>query len=301
MKKQFAIPCGITSNQLIIDVFTDLYANKRYLFREDSEILCVYDAFSGIWTGGREIDCKLQDEDFIRSQINKFNDRGIPFRQIFSNFFIDSFLDDKRCNMIMDILSENKMNSVTITSDKALKIFKEKYPDLTFSSSVTKMILDISSFIHELEKDYDDVCMWIRLNNMEVWETIPEHLRYKVSILVCQNCMKLCPYSYNCALKISVRTLKQYKADFAEPILHHRCQFKKENTAAKILKQETTLLHEDLDKLVELGYNRFKITGRAEPINELEFLQLLTYYLVAPENYEEFIHIFESEYALKRN
>lgn len=297
MKKIFSVPSGVSSNINIMKTLVHLYSTRRDLFRKDSEIGNIYDAYTGIWTGGRSIPVEHQDYDFIRKNVKELNDKGIPFRQIFSNLYIDNFLDDERCNTIMSILNESGMNSVTLASDYALKVLKNKYSNLQYSSSVTKMILHIDAVIEELQKDYDDVCLWISLNSKKNLESIPFELRHKVSLLVCQNCDPACKYSFLCHLKHSIRTLEQYNIkDVIFPNYYYKCYWDRPTTAEELLNQSPTLHHNELDELVKLGYNHFKITGRCSSINHVELLKVFAYYLVDPDKYQEFFDLVENYY-----
>lgn len=293
LKKKFALPGGASVNKPLISKMIELYTDKRYLFRDDVEICAVYDAFFGVWNGGRVIEPETQSDKYIRSILEFYNSRGIPFRQIFTNFYAKYYLDDPQCNNIMRHINMNRMNECVVACDHTLSYLKEHYPNVRYFSSCTKALLDTELVVNEHKKDYDGVCLWIDMNKESVIKAIPEHLRDKTEILCCQGCKTGCPYVYHAYHRWSIANLKLYGKDVKYPSFTMNCHIWQPHTAEEMINLPTSLKHEQLDEFVKLGVNMFKITGRQSALGMFEMVKLFAYYLIKPECFEEYL----SEYS----
>lgn len=294
MKRLFSIPGGVRGNQIVVLALADLWVSHKDIFREDVEIDAVYDSFSGIWNGGRSITKRDETDEFILNRINFFNDKGIPFRQIFTNYYIKEYLKDEQCNKIMGMLNANKINHVVLTSDYALSVLKEKYPDIKYISSCTKYLNDVPSVVAEHKKDWDEVCLWVRMNRPEVYKAIPEDLRYKTEILVCQNCASECPYVYRNSLKYSIDVLQSFGENIPMPYAQYKCPYGNSSMDARvILNRPNTVKEEGLQELLDFGINHFKITGRGG-YKEQDLMTLFAYYLIKPEAWQDYIDLTDS-------
>ena len=299
MNKIFSVPGGITDHVTLVDAVTLLYSEKRDLFLDDIEIGCVYDSFSGVWSGGRAFNInKQQDYSVIKDTIQKFNDRGIGFRQIFTNLFIHEHLEDERCNTIMDLLSNGVNNSVVLASDTAFSVLKERYPNLTFGSSVIKGLYSKDLIIEELNKEYDDVCIWHKFNTVEFLGDLNTDLKSKITLLTNQICNPSCDRMYLCGLRASIFMLEQYNIDVPQKYktLDRWCPQEKAaersgrvTTAKELFSLPWVLTNEKIRELSEIGITRFKITGRNGYFYSEELLKVFLYYLVKPCFYEDFI------------
>ena len=133
--------------------FLPLFREHREYFYDWCEIGSIYGApLDCIWGGGR-----VEDEDcHPRDVLALMQKYGISARLTFSNSLLrEEHLSDKKCNALCGLFSENKgiQNGVIIHSDLLLNYLKEKYPELYFVSSTTKVLTDFEAFRNEVKRD----------------------------------------------------------------------------------------------------------------------------------------------------
>lgn len=130
--------------------FLSLYRNQRHYFYDWCEIGSIYGSPADcIWSGGR-ISYVNNDPDKVFSLMKKYN---ISARLTFSNSMIrQEHLSDLRCNELCRLLSEANGNGVIVHSDVLLEYLKEKYPNLYFVSSTTKVLVDFNELIAEVNR-----------------------------------------------------------------------------------------------------------------------------------------------------
>lgn len=291
--KQFSLPGGVYLNTRLIHAIVDAYRKYPMWWKSDIKIDSVFDSFSGIWCGGRIFNYPEQTLDDIEHIVEFYNSRGIGFRQIFSNFYAYTFIDDQRCHDIMKILNYSHLNECVVACDFTLKVLREKYPNVKYISSCTKALLDANLLFKELNKDeYDMVCLWISMHKPEIFKSIPENLRSKVEVMPWQLCNPDCKYFYRCAYYINYEVLKYFHKDnvIPRPTLAYTCTAPTNiHSAEQIFKLPYVMHNEDLDKLAEQGYTNFKINGRVSPVSQTELMKIILYYVADPQYYDEVI------------
>ena len=227
----------------------------------------VYDGVENSkWSGGR-IDC-LAYTKFDWGKVNFYNRLGIGVSLTFSNKYID--ITSKKENEILSKLNEREGNGVIIRNIELCKHIKKNYPNLSVQLSVAGIGNDYKSVIKE-ESNYDIICprpefvfkkdfvlkcnpdkYKIMVNNVckincEFWDLHRNAISDaiisgikdpEVAFSICE-CWK--------------RTGKIFTTKFVKPCKKFSGNFNDIDVDYSIA---------DIKRLINLGYNKFKISGR---------------------------------------
>ena len=187
--------------------FLPLYRSQRHYFYDWCEIGSIYGSPADcIWSGGR-ISYVNNDPDKVFSLVKKYN---ISARLTFSNSMIrQEHFSDLRCNELCRLLSEINGNGVIVHSDVLLEYLKEKYPNLYFVSSTTKVLVDFNELIAEVNRDdFSYVVIDFRLNKaFAQLETLNQMQKDKVEFLCNECCWIGCKDRKKCYETVSRQNL----------------------------------------------------------------------------------------------
>lgn len=258
-------------------------------FHEDVHIASVYGCFpNSIWNSGRSlIDAQVSINDVDRI-VAFYNTHQVGVRFTFTNGLLEKHhLQDVYCNLLCDIISYNTINEILVSSDILEEYLRDKYPKTPLISSITKCLETVDNFNKELKKDYKYVVLPTHFNHdEEILQNISQ--KEKVEILLNCGCLPHCPrkrehYDFNSRAQLYYGDLSKcgnfscsnYKANFYEAMKRPNTDF---------------CTFEDLQKLVQMGYNHFKIEGRDALYNGdmlASVVEAYVYYLVKPEYQNE--------------
>ena len=271
-------------------VFLPLMRSHPEYFYDGCEIGSIYGAPSDcIWGGGRT---SFGDHD-PREVLSLMEEYGISARFTFSNSLLrKEHLSDRKCNALCKLLAVSRgvQNGVIVHSEILLDYLKEKYPELYFVSSTTKVLTDFGDLEHELErKDFRYVVPDFRLNKaFEKLRSLPQEQKDKVEFLCNECCWFGCIDRKACYENVSRKNL-------GEDCPEHIC--KAADSAggyrfSKAMKNPGFIGTEDIKTIyLPMGFSNFKIEGRG--LGSALVLEFLLYYMVKPE-YQ--IHVREEIY-----
>ena len=261
-------------------VFLPLFREHREYFYDWCEIGSIYGAPSDcIWGGGR-----VEDEDCRpRDVLALMQEYGISARLTFSNSLLkEEHLSDKKCNALCVLISENKavQNGVIIHSELLLNYLKERYPELYFVSSTTKVLIDFEAFRDEVKReDFHYVVPDFRLNKQfDQLDTLTQRQKGKVEFLCNECCWFGCKDRKNCYEAVSRKNL-------GENWPEHHCGAPESEQGyrfSKAMKNPGFIGIDDIQNIyMPMGFSNFKIEGRG--LGSALVLEFLLYYMTKPE------------------
>ena len=261
-------------------IFLPLFREHREYFYDWCEIGSIYGAPSDcIWGGGR-----VEDETCDpRDALARMQEYGISARLTFSNSLLGKeHLSDKKCNTLCALFSESSavQNGVIIHSDLLLDYLKEKYPELYFVSSTTKVLTNFEAFRDEVTRDdFRYVVPDFRLNKQfEQLNTLTQLQKDKVEFLCNECCWFGCKDRKNCYEAVSRKNL-------GEICPEHHCMAPESERGyrfSKAMRNPGFISVDDIQNMyMPMGFSNFKIEGRG--LGSALVLEFLLYYMTKPE------------------
>ena len=269
-------------------VFLPLFREHREYFYSWCDIGSLYGAPADcIWGGGR---VGFGDAE-PRQVLALTEEYGISARLTFSNSLLrQEHLSDKKCNRLCALLNQQEGNGVIVHSDLLLEYLKQKYPNLYFVSSTTKVLTDFRQFLDEVNReDFRFVVPDFRMNKaFGELDTLTEVQRGKVEFLCNECCWFGCQDRRMCYENVSRKNLGESCPD-------HVCTAPGGSQGyrfSKAMENPGFIGVEDIRKTyLPMGFSHFKIEGRG--LGSALILELLLYYMTKPE-YQ--IHVREAVY-----
>ena len=269
-------------------VFLPLFREHREYFYSWCDIGSLYGAPADcIWGGGR---VGFGDAE-PRQVLALTEEYGISARLTFSNSLLrQEHLSDKKCNRLCALLNRQEGNGVIVHSDLLLEYLKQKYPNLYFVSSTTKVLTDFRQFLDEVNReDFRFVVPDFRMNKaFGELDTLTEVQRGKVEFLCNECCWFGCQDRRMCYENVSRKNLGESCPD-------HVCTAPGGSQGyrfSKAMENPGFIGVEDIRKTyLPMGFSHFKIEGRG--LGSALILELLLYYMTKPE-YQ--IHVREAVY-----
>ena len=269
-------------------VFLPLFREHREYFYSWCDIGSLYGAPADcIWGGGR---VGFGDAE-PRQVLALTEEYGISARLTFSNSLLrQEHLSDKKCNRLCALLNQQEGNGVIVHSDLLLEYLKQKYPNLYFVSSTTKVLTDFRQFLDEVNReDFRFVVPDFRMNKaFGELDTLTEVQRGKVEFLCNECCWFGCQDRRMCYENVSRKNLGESCPD-------HVCTAPGGSQGyrfSKAMENPGFIGIEDIRKTyLPMGFSHFKIEGRG--LGSALILELLLYYMTKPE-YQ--IHVRQAVY-----
>ena len=269
-------------------VFLPLFREHREYFYSWCDIGSLYGAPADcIWGGGR---VGFGDAE-PRQVLALTEEYGISARLTFSNSLLrQEHLADTKCNRLCALLNQQEGNGVIVHSDLLLEYLKQKYPNLYFVSSTTKVLTDFRQFLDEVNReDFRFVVPDFRMNKaFGELDTLTEVQRGKVEFLCNECCWFGCQDRRMCYENVSRKNLGESCPD-------HVCTAPGGSQGyrfSKAMENPGFIGIEDIRKTyLPMGFSHFKIEGRG--LGSALILELLLYYMTKPE-YQ--IHVREAVY-----
>lgn len=270
-------------------------AMKQYpeMFRDDVKIASFFGSVPLIWNGGRMVLGRLYP-DRLRSTLEAYNQRGIPYRFTFTNPLItEQELYNDDCNAVLN-MADNGMNEVIVYSPVLEEYIRKTHPKMKVTSSTCKCIRSMDEVKAELAKDYSLVVLDYNFNNdFEELEKLTPEERKRCEILSNPVCVPDCPrraahYEYIGKMQLEKQGIaRQYPAltpDICERygIKEWECQYRKYNPYTdepSPLRVTPELLY---GRYVPMGFENFKIEGRYA--NMMLLCEQLVDYMAKPEH-----------------
>ncbi len=288
-KAKFHLP-GLFEFYELYSRFLPIFFDSREYFYDYVEISSIYGAPKRcLWSGGR---LGLANDDSILKTLELLEKYNISARLTFSNSLLEEkHLSDERCNKLCRLLNDSKIrNGVIIHSDLLLDYLKEKYPNLYFVSSTTKVITDFDEFVRELDKEeFEYVVPDFRLNKkFNDLNNLFKEQKDKVEFLANECCYIGCNKRKECYKNVSQMVLDEDTDEF-ECTSKEKSGYKFSNA----MKNPSFISNKDItDIYLPNDFTNFKIEGRG--LGSALVLEFLLYYLVKPEyqlNVREMIYL----------
>lgn len=228
----------------------------------------VYDGIENSkWSGGR-IDC-LAPTFFDLNKIKFYNSFGIGVSITFSNKIID--INSPRENKILEFLNEGKNNGVIIQNELLRQHIRKNFQNLSVQFSVTGVKGDDFKQLIKKEPLYDAICPRPEFvfNNNFISKCNPNKYKIMVNNVCNINC-EFWDLHRDAVSDAARKNISNYKKAFlicecwkktgkiVTPNLEKSC--KKFN--GDFNKIDVDYGVDDIKKLMEFGFTRFKISGR---------------------------------------
>ncbi|MBU5478824.1 hypothetical protein KQI69_06355 [Eubacterium sp. MSJ-13] len=260
--------------------FLNLFRKHREYFYDWCEIGSIYGAPADcIWGGGRTGFGEYDAQEVIALM----QEYEISARLTFSNSLLrEEHLHDKKCNELCALFESVKhsKNGVIVHSDLLLNYLKDKYPDLYFVSSTTKVLTDFDDFLNEVNReDFSYVVPDFRLNkSFDRLSSMSQMQKDKVEFLCNECCFVGCKNRKYCYETVSRKNL-------GENCLEHYCTAPDSDSGylfSKAMKNPTFIGTDDIKNIyLPMGFTNFKIEGRG--LGSAIVLEFLLYYMTKPE------------------
>ena len=268
--------------------FLPLYRTHREYFYDWCDIASLYGAPAGcLWGGGR---AGFGDDD-PRKVLALTREYGISARLTFSNSLLrQEHLSDRACNALCALFAEQDGNGVIVHSDLLLGYLKQKYPNLYFVSSTTKVLTAFDQLQQELDReDFRFVVPDFRLNKaFDRLNALPQSQKDKVEFLCNECCWFGCQDRKACYETVSRKNL-------GEPCPEHLCAAPGGGEGyrfSRAMENPGFIGVEDIQNTyLPMGFTHFKIEGRS--LGSALILEFLLYYLTKPEYH---LHVREAIY-----
>ena len=268
--------------------FLPLYRTHREYFYDWCDIGSLYGAPAGcLWGGGR---AGFGDDD-PRKVLALTREYGISARLTFSNSLLrQEHLSDRACNALCALFAEQDGNGVIVHSDLLLGYLKQKYPNLYFVSSTTKVLTAFDQLQQELDReDFRFVVPDFRLNKaFDRLNALPQSQKDKVEFLCNECCWFGCQDRKACYETVSRKNLGEFCPE-------HRCAAPGGGEGyrfSRAMENPGFIGVEDIQNTyLPMGFTHFKIEGRS--LGSALILEFLLYYLTKPEYH---LHVREAIY-----
>ena len=284
---QYHLP-GLFEFYDLYRAFLPLYRTHREYFYDWCDIGSLYGAPAGcLWGGGR---AGFGDDD-PRKVLALTQEYGISARLTFSNSLLrQEHLSDRACNALCALFAEQDGNGVIVHSDLLLGYLKQKYPNLYFVSSTTKVLTAFDQLQQELDReDFRFVVPDFRLNKaFDRLNALPQRQKDKVEFLCNECCWFGCQDRKACYETVSRKNL-------GEPCPEHLCAAPGGGEGyrfSRAMDNPGFIGVEDIQNTyLPMGFSHFKIEGRS--LGSALILEFLLYYLTKPEYH---LHVREAIY-----
>ena len=261
-------------------VFLPVYYSNRDYFYEWASIGSIYGAPADcLWSGGRI----SHAENNTWEVLDLLNEYSISGRLTFSNSLLtEEHLEDNRCNRICEEFNKSSKvkNGVIVHSDLLLSYLMEKYENLYFISSTTKVITDFKLFRKELNRvEFEYVVPDFRFNKQQdKLELLTDIEKNKIEFLVNECCAVTCSERKVCYENVSRKMIGENCED-------HICKTKGAEEGylfSKAMENPEFISVRDIENVyLKNGFSNFKIEGRS--LGTALILEFLLYYMVKPE------------------
>ena len=254
-------------------------------FYEDCIVDTIFDSFPMMtWNGGgTHMDQPMLLRD-IEKLLDYYAELNISLQLTATNPVLEKIdVYDRYCNAILERFLENPINSVLVASPILEDYIREKYPNAKIDWSIVG-----TSQPENINLDYNDyldkynriVIPRVHGKDFEYLKKIDENKRHKIELLCTDPCPKDCP-------RIASHYREYgYAHLYLTSEMNYPCTGVDKNDLMNFEYIEDQILYEEFPKYLELGYNRFKLSGRR---NAETVIHNVVKYFVKPEYQYEMV------------
>ena len=276
-KAHFHLP-GLFEFYDLYCAFLPLFRDHREYFHDWCDIGSIYGAPGDcLWGGGRVGFGDAQAKDVVELM----EAYAISPRLTFSNSLLrEEHLSDRKCNALCELFAKQTDCGIVIHSDLLLNYLKERYPELYFVSSTTKVLTNFADFEAELNRpEFRFVVPDFRLNGAYAeLNALTIDQKAKVEFLCNECCFVGCNDRKACYENVSRKSLGEECEDHVCVAPNARRGYR----FSDAMKNPGFIgVKEIRDKLMPAGFSNFKIEGRS--LGSAVVLEMLLYYMVKPE------------------
>lgn len=233
-----------------------------------------------IWNGGSLYTGYTEPLDKVKEVFDYYNEHGINLQLTCTNPALEEFdIFDRYCNAVLELFLRYPNNSVLVSSPYLERYIRNSYPEAKIDLSIVGNTnpKNINSDFNSLIDNYHIVVLPRKYNHdFDYLNSIDLEKRNKVELLCTDPCSIDCP-----------RLFSHYM-DFAKFALYetmdrstHGCTEINRDDLSADVNIEYQIRYPEFKKYLNLGYNRFKISGRGG--GKLNIIKNYTKFLVKPE------------------
>ena len=280
---------GNDSLMYVISVYIDFLKKLKI----KNPIKTIHGSYASRYNGGRTA-FFIRDNQYIYDKIREFNDLGIGVKLTFSHpYFTKEWFEEKELNEYLEVLSERKDldNGIICSIDEFANYIHKNYPTLSVTSSYVKVAsetrlgkTDTIDYYNKLFDIYDIIVFNIfRAFDDEFLDQI----KYKdrIEFIANASCNINCPiakkhYQINYDFNQRVKWLHDHNIYSEDPKLKiiqeellsiNRNCIKRKNQNNINNFNHRQLNKDEINHLLSLGINRFKIEGRDYDIDTFKY------------------------------
>ncbi len=246
----------------------------------------VYGGVKSAWSGGRVSQLDEVEETKIYDILSEYNQRDISCGFTFSNYRIkEEDLEDKSANLLLKIASDvSDQNYAIVSSDILADYIRSKYPRIKLISSIIKPVYEHKNYdetpdyYNKLCERYDKVVVRPEFYFEKGFMKKLKHKK-KIEIMANLGCLQRCPLAskhYDLTVEWDAGREAQYTKF---------CHVEMNNVQS--VYKTTTICSEDIEDLIKLGFENFKLKGRG--ISDIQLMDSIGNFIFHPTGY--FLHL----------
>jgi hypothetical protein len=229
-----------------------------------------------LWNGGR-VNAGVKNYPDSEEYFKTLNKLGIGAYLTFSNAILEKkHLSDEESNRLLDCLDEKcGLNGVIVVNNLMADYIRKKKPGLKLICSVVKAFIENPNgdiaWYKEMQKRFDRVV--IHTDHMFDLDLLDKLDRNKAEILITEECIYKCPNRAHHQTLNSVYNIAQFEDKAkADEVFEQIKKIRETSCAggARILDKERNinsrrscfLTHEEVKTIYDMGFRKFKISGR---------------------------------------
>lgn len=254
-------------------------------FYDNFIIDTIFDSFPGmIWNGGGlnlGSTAHLSDVDKI---LDYYDELNIALQLTCTNpCLIETDVYDRYCNAIVERFIKHPLNSVLVSSDILEKYLRNKYEGIKIDFSIvgTTQPNNINSNFNELAAHYNRIVLpRVYGKDFDYLNKIEEKNRDKIEILCTDPCPIDCPRLASHYCDYGKITL------YEESNEHSPCTSLDRDKLFTFQYKDQQISYEELDKYLDIDFQRFKLSGRR---NDKSVIHNMVLYTTKPEYQYEMV------------
>lgn len=222
------------------------------------------------WNCGRVLKHLIRDAEEINEAGIEYEKRNIAVDLTFTNLYLtEEHMNNKLGNTLMEFFrhrNPTKRNAVIMASEALYAHVKKNFPELKTVSSILKVTHERGrgklDYYLRLAEKYDKVMIHPDDTvNFDLLEKLEDKDKYE--LIVNEFCMRSCPIRhlhYESLSKTALHFFSCDNSDFDKLIAKNGCNFV--NYLLSSPHSTAALTRDEIKRLYDMGFRRFKLQGR---------------------------------------